>query len=615
MLNWLIKGVWNRPGAQQVWLCARVAAFALAQFLLSAQPINGQSFTATLDRDTITLGESATLSLTFQGGTPKEIPTPPNIPNLRISYIGQSSQFSFVNGSMTSSVSYNFALTPTHPGEFEIPALRTTIDGKTVSSRPLKLRVLSPSQPPPEAVESGEQIAFLNLVLPKKQVVVGEVIIAELQFYIRAGTQLAAQPQLTALPTDGLTVGKLAEGRQRQAQFGSTLYVVLPYRIALTAVKPGRLSIGPVTANLIVQQPSPRRQRDPFFDLFGMRDPFDVFNVEQKQVPVAADAEVLEALPVPVENAPPGFNGAVGNYSLAFSAGPTNVAVGDPITVRVQIAGRGALDLLSLPEQPAWQNFRLFPATSKPAETTDPLGIEGVKTFELVVAAQSAEITELPPLVFSFFDPDARVFRTLKSPAVQLVVKPAAATPTPFLAAAGKPEDKLPATDIVPIKQRFGTVATIKPPLVQQPLFWAVQACPILAWLSLKAWRRRADALANNPRLLRQREVARAVRAGLAKLNQLAAQNNSDEFFATMFRLLQEQLGERLDLPASAITEAVIEQHLQGRGLPDQTLQTLRELFQLCDQARFAPIKTTQQLAALVPKLKAVLDQLRNWTP
>ena len=36
---------------------------------------------------------------------------------------------------------------------------------------------------------------------------------------------------------------------------------------------------------------------------------------------------------------------------------------------------------------------------------------------------------------------------------------------------------------------------------------------------------------------------------------------DSDQFFATLSRLLQEQLGERLDLPASAITEAVIEEN------------------------------------------------------
>ncbi|MCX7722650.1 MAG: BatD family protein [Verrucomicrobiae bacterium] len=593
---------------------AAMPMICAAQLFASALALDGQTFTATLDRNTITLGETATLALTFQGGTPAEIPAPPTVPNLRISYAGQSSQFRFVNGVASSSVSFNYVVTPAQPGEFEIPPIRVTVDGKTLTSNPLKLYVLRPSQPPPESIESGEQIAFLKIVLPKKKVYVGEVIVAELQFYIRAGIQLAAQPELTGFPTDGFTVGKLAAGGQRQAQFGTALYTVLPYYVVLTVVKPGQLSIGPVTANLLINLPSPRAQRDPFLEFFGIRDPFEIFNMERKQVPVAAETETLEALTVPVEHAPPGFNGAVGNYSLTFSVGPTNVAAGDPITVRVQIAGRGALDLLTLPEQPGWRSFKTLAATAKPAETTDPLGIEGVKTFEQVLVPQSTNVTELAPLVFSFFDPDAHVFRTLTSPAVPLVVKPAAASATPMLAGT-KVEDNPPAPDIVPIKQRLDTIAAVKPPLIQQPIFWAIQACPVLVWLGLLARRKRLEALATNPRLRRQRQVNQAVRSGLAKLRQLAAQNDADQFFATVSKLLQEQLGERLDLPAPAITETVIDEHLAGRGLPDETLQSLRELFQLCDQARFGRINTAQELPALIPKVESVIDQLRNWKP
>jgi hypothetical protein len=80
-------------------------------------------------------------------------------------------------------------------------------------------------------------------------------------------------------------------------------------------------------------------------------------------------------------------------------------------------------------------------------------------------------------------------------------------------------------------------------------------------------------------------------------LQRLAAENNSDEFFATMFRLLQEQLGERLDCPASAITEAVIEEKLRPRGAGEGMLNELRELFQMCNLVRYAPIKSSQELA------------------
>ena len=102
------------------------------------------------------------------------------------------------------------------------------------------------------------------------------------------------------------------------------------------------------------------------------------------------------------------------------------------------------------------------------------------------------------------------------------------------------------------------------------------------------------------------------MRNGLAELRKLAAENNSDQFFASLFRLLQEQIGERLDLPASAITEAVIEEHLLPRGLPDSIIVPLQELFQLCNLARYAPIRTSQELAAIIPKFESVADSLQK---
>jgi hypothetical protein len=150
---------------------------------------------------------------------------------------------------------------------------------------------------------------------------------------------------------------------------------------------------------------------------------------------------------------------------------------------------------------------------------------------------------------------------------------------------------------------------------VQQPWFLALQAVPLFAWLSAVVWRRRAEMLAHNPRLRRRRQVAQTIRQGLVELRRLAADNQSDNFFATLVRLLQEQLGERLDLPASAITEAVIEERLRPLGVPEAALGSLRELFQSCNLARYAPIKSSQELAAIIPRLEAILRELQRLEP
>jgi hypothetical protein len=135
---------------------------------------------------------------------------------------------------------------------------------------------------------------------------------------------------------------------------------------------------------------------------------------------------------------------------------------------------------------------------------------------------------------------------------------------------------------------------------------------PLLAWLSVLLWRKREQSLANNPQLRRRRQVAASVRDGLAELRRLAAANQAEEFFATTFRLLQEQLGERLDLPASAITEAVLEERLRPCGVAEETLAALAGMFQTCNQARYAPQQSSQELASLAPKIESVLRQLQH---
>jgi len=576
--------------------------------MVSPCVLDGATFTASLDRDTISLGESVSLSLTFEGGNPQNVPMPENVPNLQIAYNGTSQKFTMVNGQSSSSVSYNFTITARQTGDYTIPGVTVELNGQKLTSPALTLKVLKPNTPPPEAINSGSELAFVKLQLPKKEVYVGETITAQLQVYLLNRVQGINGFQLTAFPADGFTTGKMVQGQRRQTQIGNSVYVIIPIDVALKAVKAGALSLGPVTVGMVLELPSATRQRDPFdpFGFFGSR-------TEQKQVSIATDTEKIQALMLPRENVPTGFNGAIGKYTMTMTAGPTNVAAGDPITVKVQISGRGSLDTLTLPDQPAWHDFKTYPPTTK-VETSDSLGLQGTKTFEQIITPQNADIKALPSISFSFFDPEQKAYKTLTKPAVPLVIRPGGSAPVPTVATAMRagPDTPPPAQDIVPNKQRLGIVAQIGPPLVEQRWFLALQSIPVLALISAALWRWRADNLANNPKLRRQKQVAQIIRAGLTDLRRSASENKSDEFFATFFRLLQEQLGERLDMPSTAITEAVLDEKLRPKGVPEPVLSSLQELFQTCNLARYAPIKSSQELTALIPKLEGVFTQLQQ---
>ena len=578
----------------------------LAVLYLGTAPLHAVTFTASLDRDTIALGESATLSLDFDGGSPKDIPALPEIPGLQIASAGQFNQINIVNGRASSTFAYRFELTPRRNGEFVIPSLIANVNGQNLNSEPLKLSVVKPNTPPPAAVNSGSELAFMKLTLPEKEVYPGEVLAARLDVYLRDDVQNFGNFQFTGTPANGFTVGKMVQSPKQRVQIGNRIYTDIPLSLALTTVKTGPASVGPFTASAVVVLPSANQARDSF--------PFGIFGGgEQRQVSFATDTLNMESLPLPAEGAPANFNGAVGDYAMTVTAGPTNVAVGDPITVRVQISGHGALDALTLPDQPAWRDFKTYPPTQN-IKTTDQLGIEGVKTFEQIVTPQNTDVHELPAFSFSFFNPDAKTYRTLTQPPVQLAVHSGGTTPAPVIAAAktANSQNPPPPQDILPIKEQLGALAQVAPPLVTRPVFLAAQGLPVFAWLAAFVWRKRTDSLANNPRLRRQRRVARLVREGLNDLHRLAAENNSDEFFATLFRLLQEQLGERLDCPASSITEAVIDERLVPLGTPELTLAGLRELFQLCNQARYAPMRTSGELAAVIPQFENAVRELQK---
>lgn len=558
-------------------------------------------FSTSIDRDSIVVGETVTLTLRFEGASPRTLPQLPNLPGLQIA--GGMSQASNMtqspDGQVQVSYSYSVPLMANQPGDYTIPAFQVELDGQRLTSAPLRLKVLreDPSSPP---AEYANRSAFLWLVLPRREFYLGETFVAELRLYIKDGVRNIDAFQPPPLQTEGFNAGQWVKGQNFRRLVGGRAFTAVPALCAVTPVKTGPLKLGEMKSLVVLNPPD-------IFESFWGR------GARTERVPLALEPQAVQVFPLPAENVPADFTGAVGSFTLAVQAAPTNVAVGDPITVRVQISGRGGFEAVKLPEQKAWVNFKSYQPVGN-LQTSDALGLQGTKTFEQIVAPESTELKEIPPFSFSFFDPEARAYRTLKQPAQPLVVRPAATASTPLMTAAPRLNETAPppAQDIVHIKTRPGTIQRIGPPLLQRPWFAAVSGAPVLAWMLAVGWRRRADALANNPRRRRQRAVAQLVRNGLVELRAQAAARDSDAFFATLVRLLQEQLGERLDCPASAITEAVVDERLRPRGVPETTLEELHGLFQACNLARYAPVQSSSELTAFIPRVENALAKIQE---
>lgn len=551
----------------------------------------GAQFTTSFDNDTVEVGESTMLNLIFEDIQMQRPPQLPAMTNATVNYAGPARTISIVNGQSTSTITYRYVVTPQGPGEVRLPGLSVTMDGKTYSSRPLTLKVTKGSSG--AGAGGNEEFVSLKVVLPRQEVFYGETFPVEVRLYTALQIR-ELNPPVPKLALEGFVIGKSAGAQQSQTTINNRQYAVITWRMSATAAKLGALNVGPAETEAVIQVPNrSNRRRDPF----GMLDDF-FGGGEYRRVQLSSVTNVLQVVALPTAGKPTSFSGAVGKFQMEVEASPTNLAVGEPITVRVRISGEGNLDSLGPPQLAETRGWKSYPPTEH-LQSSDALGIQGTKTYEFVIEPESASLASIPEIRFSYFDPETRRYQSIQHPPIPLTVRPskvAQAAPSrqavsgePMTPAGGSQEElrhirsslgpivALNASDRAPWALAFG--------LLPLPLYWVFSA--------VKSYRER---LANDPVRQRRLQSQRAIADCLAMLKSHAQANQAPEFFAALGTLLQERIGLTLGMPAAGITEAVLEERLRPHGLAEDHLSNLAELFETINQARYSPISTVTEL-------------------
>lgn len=576
-------------------------------------------YDAVLSRNPVPLDESTTLQLRYNNCEPDQPPEIPKIDGLTITYAGpsRSRSIQIINGRSAESnrTTYQYNIVPEKIGTYKIPPIEFQINGKTYHTKALPLNVS-------KGVDYS-QYAFLQVHIPKQEakqkIYLGEVFPIHIHFNYLSNVNYLLNAELKERPvisSEGFVIAKAVQPSTRRVSYSNRIYNRVTFTYLARAVKTGELTIGPVALNVALFFPDNSRRRRSLFDSPFFSDPFFNNNTIRRDVTLRFEPVSINAIPLPVEEQPDSFNGAVGNYShMKVDASPTTVAAGDPVTITMTVQGEGDLEALSMPSFDSWREFQQYPETST-INYSDGIGLSGIKTFEKIVIPNNAEIQNLPEIEFSFFDPREEQYKTLRQDPIPLTVKPNLTEASqPVVPVEGEKGGDIPlvANNIVHIKPHLGGIVASSRPWLWRPWFLGLQALPVIAWIVCYFYRSRRNALHKNPQALRRKRVKTIVDEGIQTLENMAAENRSDEFFAVLFRLLQEQIGERLNLPANAITEAVIETKLRNCGLEPEISQSLDQLFQVCNQARYAPIDSSKELAQIAATAESVLRKLQNF--
>lgn len=556
------------------------------------------SVTAVLGNSEAVVGQMVQMEIKVTGANNAGLPTEISVDGLEIHQTGTSRQFEMHNLTTTSSTVYIYTILPLKPGTFTIPPQTIRVGSSSLHTPALKLNV---SDSPNRSTRSNQtaqpantnQLAFAELIVPKKSAFVGEIVPAE----IRLGFDPRAHPKLIDGPEisgQGFTAQKLQQGGENLETINGRTYDVVTFKTAIAAARAGKFDLGPVKAKVQVltpRGPGTRRSRSPF-DLFNLDDPFsdpffsDPFGQfgERREVEINSEPIAFEVKPLPA-NAPASFSGAIGNFTMTTEAKPKSVQVGDPITVTSTISGRGNFDRVNAPTVEDEQGWHKYPPSSK-FKQDDEVGISGTKTFEMVLSPNEKK-QSIPLLAFSYFDPVKERYMTLHSDQIAITVQGGAA-PAPSVAA--QPASPTSATtSAVPAKPQDilyqlterGRVQSFTP-LYVRPIFWTAQLIPLLALLGLAGWKARQARIGNRE----ARRIA-ALQHEAAELMRKLRRNDVSprEYYAEASRAVRVKAALARNSDPNTIDA---ETAADTFGLNGDSRERLKRLFEQSDELQYS---------------------------
>jgi hypothetical protein len=575
----------------------RGAALALAGVFMAALAFADDPLVyATIQPAQILLGESAQFTITNLGDGTNPI-TMPVVAGLKFEIIGRTREVQLINGTTLPSSSIVMRVTPQMAGIFTIPAVTPRAQPLVLqvnasasgTSRPSLSRPAAPIPPPPilsgASIPKGVRLtddgsAYVRLSVPKREVYVGESVPVEIEVGMRSGfvSSLNGLPKLT---DDNFALNNLSHQPERTEKLiNGEPFVLLTWRSTLAVVKPGAFSLS-AEAPLTVKIRTRPKQESSLDDRFG--DPFwqNLFGATvPKDIDVKSPAQELTVRELPAQGRPADFHGAIGTFSIASDVSPTKADVGDPLTLRMRVTGSGNFDRVDSTMLDHLDQWKTYPPKSS-FNTSDPIALGGMKTFEQPVIASKPGVQELPGLAFSYFDPNTRHYETARSAPLSVSISPSLADSraAPHALGTAALADNKFAAGLRPDHVETPAMSSLIP-LYLQPKFLAVPSIVVLAFAAGWASARRRRGVGERESAS-DRIASRAAKRSLAQMQAAARVGDVALFFDSARTALRSMLAARWQLAPEEITAAELEDRLGAES-------DIRELFALADEAKYS---------------------------
>lgn len=555
-------------------------------------------FEVSLDRNGAQLGETAQLGLSFYGTQSMPAPDIGNIPGLEIRYIGPSTMMTVISGRVSNSITHMYTVLPLKIGKFQLGPFSFNYKNDSYSSNIVFLEVteekiavkVRDQRSISENLNLEDRI-FLTLDAGKTTAYVNELIPVTVKLYVNRLN--VSDIQLPTFGQEGFSKVEFSEPKQYKEETLGVVYDVLEFKTHIFGTRSGDYKLGPakIKCNVMVKKRLTRgpSMTDEFEEDYYRDSFFEDFFARYERYPIELKSRLLQLVisPLPNDGRPEDFSGAVGDYQFIFNTTPTKLKVGDPITVRMDINGKGNFNTVLMPRLENTAGFKVYEPQVKTQENS--------KTFTQVLIPETDSVTQIPKASFSYFDSNKREYKSIsqgpipiqvekaKEEAPSQVVGPSARGLPPTFA-----REEEPARDILYIKESPGKWLSYGRRLYKTKAFLALFSIPLLALISVYIVQARRNRFKQDAVYAGRVMALRYASRGLMSLKRQSKSGDPKIFYETMFKTLQDYLGNRLHIPPAGITLNVVEYAIVSKDVNLDILRKVKNLFEACDQARFA---------------------------
>lgn len=541
-------------------------------------------FTAKVSKKKLGLNER--LRIDFEMNQDGDNFEPPSFEGFRV--LGgpnQSISNSWINGKRSYSKTYSFFLAPLKKGVATIGQAAIEVDGERYKSLPVEVVVTEAVEIPKdgnnadylasENVHLVAEVSNTNPYLNEAITVVYKLYVSN-QVSITSNWREIDSPKYADFWSQNLDQkGQLQiyEGQYRGEDYR---YVVLRTAV-LYPQKTGELSIEPLTLDVPIDVRSNRR------DFFGR------FMTTRVNKTISAGRRTINVKPLPLENRPEDFTGAVGFFDFDSSISRSELDAQESLEYSVTVRGEGNLKLFELPKPQFPNAFEVYEPARNDKISTRTSGMRGSVSEVYTLVPQNQGTYPLPPLSFSYFDPNLEryITKTTQDHIVSVINGPAQES-------ALQNNERADTNLVVVDTDRYGYIKLQSDWLARNPAPWfgtwaywrwvlgLLIFLPL--WFVLSAIRNRylGDTASRD---LRKRKRLIAQYLSQAK----AEQQNPTAFYAALERSLHLFLKAQLKLETSGLSKENIRALMTQRTLTQDAIDRLIGLIERCERARYAP--------------------------